>query len=55
MDVEHIQQQVEAFHMYAVNLLVDNTNATGAPIIFEDSPPIKIWSDGWNIFHKWAH
>lgn len=38
MDVEHIQQQVEAFHMYAVNLLVDNTNATGAPIIFEDNP-----------------
>lgn len=37
-DIEHIKEQVESYHIYAVNLIVDNTNTTGAPIIFEDNP-----------------
>lgn len=37
-DLQQIKQRVEEFHIYAVNLLVDNTDAAGAPIVFEDNP-----------------
>jgi len=37
-DVEHIKQKARAFTPYRVNVIVDNTGASGAPLVFEDNP-----------------
>ncbi len=37
-DVEYAKRQAKAFPMYAVNVLVDNAQETGRPIVFEDNP-----------------
>ena len=37
-DVEHVKQKARAFTAYRVNVIVDNTGASGAPLVFEDNP-----------------
>jgi len=37
-DVEHVKQKARAFTPYRVNVIVDNTGASGAPLVFEDNP-----------------
>lgn len=37
-DVEHVKQKARAFTAYRVNVMVDNTGASGAPLVFEDNP-----------------
>jgi len=37
-DVEHVKQKAWAFTAYRVNVMVDNTGASGAPLVFEDNP-----------------
>jgi lon-related putative ATP-dependent protease len=37
-DVEHVKQKAMAFTAYRVNVMVDNTGASGAPLVFEDNP-----------------
>lgn len=38
LDIQQIKQRVPEFHSYAVNVLVDNADVSGAPLIFEDNP-----------------
>jgi predicted ATP-dependent protease len=37
-DVEHVRQKARAFTAFRVNVMVDNTGASGAPLVFEDNP-----------------
>jgi lon-related putative ATP-dependent protease len=37
-DLENVARRVEEFHPYHVNVLVDNTQLTGTPVLFEDNP-----------------
>jgi predicted ATP-dependent protease len=37
-DMQHLKQRVEEFPMYAVNVFVDSTQASGAAVVFEDNP-----------------
>jgi lon-related putative ATP-dependent protease len=37
-DIQQIKQRVAEYHSYAVNVLIDNSGTTGAPLIFEDNP-----------------
>ncbi len=37
-DVQHVKQKARAFKPYRVNVIVDNTGACGAPLVFEDNP-----------------
>ncbi|MHC4221237.1 MAG: Lon protease family protein, partial [Planctomycetota bacterium] len=37
-EIEHVKQKARAFTAYRVNVIVDNTGASGAPLVFEDNP-----------------
>ncbi len=37
-DTDNIASRVAGFHAYSINVIVDNTETGGAPIIFEDNP-----------------
>jgi lon-related putative ATP-dependent protease len=37
-DADNIASRVAEFHAYSVNVIVDNANTRGAPIVFEDNP-----------------
>ena len=35
---DNVSARVASFHEYAINVIVDNTDTAGAPIVFEDNP-----------------
>ncbi|HKJ50557.1 MAG TPA: ATP-binding protein [Gammaproteobacteria bacterium] len=35
---DNIKSRVASFYEYSINVIVDNTDTTGAPIVFEDNP-----------------
>ena len=35
---DNIASRVAGFHAYSINVIVDNTDTTGAPVVFEDHP-----------------
>jgi lon-related putative ATP-dependent protease len=37
-DTDNIASRVAQFHAYSINVIVDNTDTEGAPIVFEDNP-----------------
>ncbi len=37
-DIDNIPSRVAQFHAYSINVIVDNTDIEGAPIVFEDNP-----------------
>jgi lon-related putative ATP-dependent protease len=37
-DIDNIAGRVAQFHAYSINVIVDNTDSEGAPIVFEDNP-----------------
>ena len=37
-ETDNIASRVAGFHAYGINVIVDNTDATGAPVVFEDHP-----------------
>ena len=37
-EIEHVKQMARAFTAYRVNVIVDNTGVSGAPLVFEDDP-----------------
>ena len=37
-DIDNIASRVAQFHAYSINVIVDNTDTEGAPIVFEDNP-----------------
>ena len=37
-EVEHVKQKARAFTAYRVNVIVDSTGVSGAPLVFEDNP-----------------
>lgn len=37
---ENLRGQVQAFPIYAVNVIVDNTGSKGAPVVYEDNPSL---------------
>ena len=37
-DTDNIASRVAGFHAYSINVIVDNTDTHGAPIVFEDNP-----------------
>jgi len=37
-DIDNIAGRVAQFHAYSINVIVDNTDTEGAPIVFEDNP-----------------
>ena len=37
-EIENISKQAAEFHEFSINVIVDNTETTGAPIVFEDNP-----------------
>jgi len=37
-DIDNIGSRVAQFHAYSINVIVDNADTEGAPIVFEDNP-----------------
>ena len=37
-DLDNIVSRVAQFHAYSINVIVDNTDTEGSPIVFEDNP-----------------
>jgi lon-related putative ATP-dependent protease len=37
-EVEHVKQQARRYSIFQVNVFVDNTDAVGQPVVFEDNP-----------------
>ncbi|MEH6583278.1 MAG: ATP-binding protein [Halioglobus sp.] len=37
-EIEHVKQQAKTYSAYGVNVLVDNSQASGQPVVFEENP-----------------
>jgi lon-related putative ATP-dependent protease len=40
-EIDNIASRVAQFHAYSVNVVVDNTDNEGAPVVFEDNPTFQ--------------
>jgi lon-related putative ATP-dependent protease len=40
-EVEHVKQKARSYSAFQVNVFVDNTDATGRPVIFEENPTFQ--------------
>ena len=37
-EIEHVKQQAKSYSVYRVNVLVDNAEASGKPVVYEENP-----------------
>jgi lon-related putative ATP-dependent protease len=38
VEIEHVKQQAKSYSVYRVNVLVDNAEASGRPVVYEENP-----------------
>ena len=38
VEIEHVKQQAKSYSVYRVNVLVDNAEASGKPVVYEENP-----------------